>query len=71
MITFYTPHSRLIAYFAHLGIPLASTSYDHTVPLITVVYAPSATPGQIAQGNQILSTWDYINYQSRMLWDIF
>jgi hypothetical protein len=65
------PVARYEMTLISLGIPYDSMTYDSTVPIITVTYSPNATAGQIAQGNQILSTWDYRDYRVRTLNEIY
>lgn len=66
MITTYLAVSALDMNLRHLGIPVlgVTTNADGS---FTVQYAPSATAGQIAQGNQIASTWPKSNFQTRAL----
>lgn len=65
---YYNPVQRLELTFAALGIPLIGDSYDGTT--ISVQYAPTATQAQIDQGNQLLATWDYRTYRSRLIGDL-
>jgi len=69
VITTYIAVSRLDMYLRHLGIPIISVSQSGST--FTVTYDPSATPGQITQGNQIASTWPTTAYRTRLLWDIW
>jgi len=59
----YAPVQLLYLYYEHLGIPAISIQQEGGA--FTVTYDPSATAGQIAQGNQIASTWPTYSQQTR------
>jgi len=53
----------------HLGIPILGVGFDGTT--FTVQYDPSATAGQITQGNQVASTWPTYNQKTRDITAIY
>jgi hypothetical protein len=65
----YDPSALLHMNLAHLGIPVVGLSFTGTTFIVT--YDPSATAGQIAQGNQIASTWPTYNQQTRPITAIY
>lgn len=70
MPVFYSGTSRLHIQLDAMAIPVdgVSQNADNT---FTIYYNPSATAGQIAQGNALAQGYDYRTYQSQLLSDLY
>jgi len=70
MTTIYNAITLLHMNLTHLAIPVVGVS-QNTDGTFIVTYDPSATPAQIAKGNQVASTWPAGNQQTRTVTAIY